>query len=106
VKTLKASIRTTDTIARFDGDHFFILIEHIHSAEILSMIANRIQPASGNRLAEEIRYNIGAVLCDDSYHEIDEILRNVKTAHRLAKTGGQMGYRIFSSDGMKAINNH
>jgi len=103
-ESLKASVRPTDTIARFDRDNFFILVESIHGAEILSMIADRIQPALGNQPAEGIRFNIGAILCDDSYNDIDEILRDVKTAHLLAKTEGQSRYRIFSHDTIKDVN--
>lgn len=104
-KSLKTSVRPTDTIARFDRDNFFILVESIHNAEILSMIVDRIQPALGNHPAEGIRFNIGAILCDDSYTDIDEILRDVNTAHLLAKTEGQTGYRIYSHDTIKDVNN-
>jgi diguanylate cyclase (GGDEF)-like protein len=97
-KSLKAGVRPTDTIARFDRDHFFILVENIHSADILSIIADRIQPALGNNSAGGIPFSIGAILCDDSYDDIDEILRNVRSAHSLAKTEGQTRCRIFSRD--------
>jgi PleD family two-component response regulator len=103
-KLLKASVRPTDTIARFDRDHFFILVENIHSAEFLSMIADRIQTALGNHPAEGIPFSIGAILCDDSYNDIDEILRDVKTAHSLAKKEGQTRCRIFSRDTIKDVN--
>ncbi len=103
-KSLKASVRPTDTIARFNRDNFFILVENIHSAEFLSMIADRIQPALGNHPAEGIPFSIGAILSDDSYNDIDEILMDVKTAHSLAKTEGQTRLRIFSRDTIKDVN--
>jgi PleD family two-component response regulator len=94
--SLKTSVRPTDTISRFEKDHFFILVENIKSAEILSNITDRIHPSEG------VSFSIGAMLCDDGYDDIDEILRDVKTAHSLPTTDGQKHPRIFTRD---SINN-
>ncbi|MGZ9165135.1 MAG: response regulator [Anaerolineales bacterium] len=79
-KLLKASLRLTDTLARFDKDNFYILVENIQGREILSMIVNRFRSSLVKHSMEEIRFNIGAILCDGSYNNIDEILRDVKAA--------------------------
>ncbi len=93
--TLKGSMRPTDTLARFDRDHFYILVENIPGEEILSMIAGRIRAALDSHPAGGIRFGIGAVLCDSGYDDFEHILRDVKTAHRLA-AAETADLRVFS----------
>lgn len=92
---LKASVRPTDTIARFGSGQFFILVENISGADTLGMIAERIRPAMGDHPAGGGAFTIGAVLCDDGARNVDEILRDVKIAHGLAKKEGGRRPRIF-----------
>jgi diguanylate cyclase (GGDEF)-like protein len=102
-KSLKTIVRPTDTIARFKEDHFFILIENVPDRDIPIMIATRIQERLRKHLAEiekrvQILPRIGIILCDNRYNHIDEILRDVKIAHSLAKADGEGGYKIFDRD--------
>ncbi|HEY3311479.1 MAG TPA: response regulator [Anaerolineales bacterium] len=94
--SIKKSVRPTDTIARFGRDQFFILVENIHNMEILTMIADRIRPAISTQPAMAKNFSIGAVLCDESYQRVDEILKNVKLAQTLAKKDGRTHLKIIN----------
>lgn len=91
--SLKSILRPTDTLARFDHDTFYILIENIPDGDISIRIANRIQERLyrnivdiGNKIKIPIR--IGILLCDSGYENIDEILSDAKYAQVLANAQG------------------
>jgi diguanylate cyclase (GGDEF)-like protein len=91
--TLRKILRPTDTIARFDPDTFYILIENIPNGEISVRIANRIQEILyrnisdiGNKIKIPIR--IGILLCDHGYENVDMILADAKYAQVLASAQG------------------
>ena len=92
-EALKNMLRPTDTLARFDQDTFYILIENIPNGDISVMIANRIQerlyrniPDIGNKIQIPIR--IGILLCDSGYENTNEILSDAKYAQVLASAQG------------------
>lgn len=92
-RSLKSMLRPTDTLARFDHDTFYILIENIPNGDISVMIANRIQERLyrtvadiGNKINIPIR--IGILLCDSGYEYVDEILSDAKYAQVLASAQG------------------
>jgi PleD family two-component response regulator len=91
--TLKSILRPTDTLASFDRDTFYILIENIPNGEISIRIANRIQEILyrnivdiGNKIKIPIR--IGILLCDHGYENVDVILSDAKYAQALAIAQG------------------
>lgn len=88
---LKTILRPTDTIARFGGELFMILIEDVANHETPIRIASRVQnrirkylAASENEL--QVRANVGVVLCGEEYASVDEILRDAEEALELAKS--------------------
>ena len=99
---LKSSVRPTDTIALFEQDHFFILIENVPSAEIPKMIAARIELRLKSRPANEheehIKASIGVLLCDDRYENLYDIQRDIKVVYSSAFADGQTGILIFNQD--------
>lgn len=91
--TLRRILRPTDTLARFDPDTFYILIENVPNGEISVRIANRIQEilyrsigGIGNKIKIPIR--IGILLCDSGYENVDVILSDAKYAQVLASAQG------------------
>ena len=102
-QSLKTSLRPTDTLARFESDHFFILIENIPGGEILAMIAGRIQLSLEKHEAAGLRFGIGAVLCDAGHEDVDEILQHVRTARSQAKTDGPSRCRIFDRPTIQSL---
>jgi diguanylate cyclase (GGDEF)-like protein len=105
-ESLRACVRPTDTIARFDGDRFFILIEQAPGLHIPEMIAARIQQrlkdqppdATGSRFNS----SIGVLLCDRRYGNVDEILRDARSAYDRAHTAGPGSCLTFDHDSIRA----
>ncbi len=99
---LKSSVRPTDTIALFEQDHFFILIENVPNAEIPKMIAARIdlrlKSRPANEHEEHIKASIGVLLCDDRYENLYDIQRDIKVVYSSAFAEGQTGILIFNQD--------
>jgi diguanylate cyclase (GGDEF)-like protein len=92
--TLRRILRPTDTIARFDPDTFYMLIENVPGGEIAVQIANRIQeilyrnvPDIGKKIKLPIR--IGILLCDSGYENVDVLLGDAKHAQSLASAQGE-----------------
>lgn len=91
-KTLKTSVGPTDTLARFDQDAFYILIENIADKTIPEMTARRIYERLNENLVElgnKVRFpiKIGILICDNRYTNSDEILADVKNVQALADAG-------------------
>ena len=88
---LKTMLRPTDTIARFTGGVFLILVEDVDNHEMPILIASRVQNKIRKYLAKseselQVRANVGVVLCGEEYHSIDAILRDAEQALELAKS--------------------
>ncbi len=103
---IQSSVRPTDTIARFDTDRFFLLIEQAPGLSIPEMIASRIQqrlrtesPADSNGLFTS---NIGVLLCDGRYNSVDEIVRDALAAYSRARAAGPGSCLTFDHDSIQA----
>jgi diguanylate cyclase (GGDEF)-like protein len=91
--TLRSILRPTDTIARFDSDTFYILIESIPDGETAVRIANRIQEVLSRRVPEietkiRIPIRVGILLCDHGYEKVEMILSDARYAQALAIAQG------------------
>jgi diguanylate cyclase (GGDEF)-like protein len=99
-KRLKESVRADDTVARFGGDEFAILLDNLQD------------PGDVTRVAEEIRRqlmlpvqieghevfsncSIGIALGNNAYPGCEEILRDADTAMYRAKDLGRGRFEIF-----------
>jgi diguanylate cyclase (GGDEF)-like protein len=103
--SLKACVRPTDTIARFEADRFFILIEQAPGLRIPDMIAARIQnridfgPAAV--MAGGAPCNIGILLCDKRYEDAGAILRDGSIACKRAVDAGHGACLTFDHDSVR-----
>jgi diguanylate cyclase (GGDEF)-like protein len=104
--TLRKILRPTDTLARFDPDTFYILIENMPNAEISLRIANRIQEILyrnitdiGNKIKIPIR--IGILICNQGYENTDVILNDAKYAQALAIAQGDEYSKYYYQFSMK-----
>ncbi len=99
---LRGCIKSTDTLARFGGDEFVILLEKIKRPEEVSLIAERIiacvshQPfyLFGNEI--RVRASLGITIFPDDDVRIDELFKNVDLAMYAAKEGGRNGLNFYS----------
>jgi diguanylate cyclase (GGDEF)-like protein len=91
--SLRSLLRPTDTIARFDPDTFYMLLDNVPNGEILVSIANRLQERLHRNIIDidnkiKIPIRIGILLCDREYENIDVILNDAKYAQALAIAQG------------------
>jgi diguanylate cyclase (GGDEF)-like protein len=90
---LKACVRPTDTVARFEGAHFRLLTKQAPGLQIPDMIASRVQKRlrdqpmqTGN--GQFFSCSIGVLLCDARYGDASLILRDAWAASALAEEAG------------------
>ncbi|MEP1074964.1 EAL domain-containing protein [Leptolyngbya sp. PL-A3] len=99
---LKACIRPTDTIARFGGDEFVILLEDIADVNSVIHIAERISreiqhPFYLDNSEVFISTSIGIVLSSEQTQHPDSFLSNADIALYRAKVKGKAAYELFDS---------
>ncbi len=104
---LRACVRPTDTIARFELDNFFILVEQAPGRDIPGMIARRIQQRLDSSPAdpggERFTPSIGVLLCDSRYGSVDEIVSDAQSACARARLAGPGSCLIFDHGSIRSI---
>lgn len=98
---LRECVRDVDTVARFGGDEFGILLEETPTRGTAVRVARRIRA----HLAEPVRIgphevfttaSIGIVLRTDQYTTPEELVRDADTAMYRAKEQGQSRFKVFN----------
>lgn len=109
-KELLSIVRNKDTVARFGGDEFVILIEELDSKKEAYDIAERIvKLLSSPFVIEEqpvhIGTSIGVLFNNKRYENADFMLRDADTAMYHAKENGRGRYEVFDSSMHSEIQN-
>jgi diguanylate cyclase (GGDEF)-like protein len=99
-KRLKSHMRPDDTIARFGGDEFVVLLGNIKEISDATTIAERInsiltEPFHLMHHELYIGITIGIAISNHEYAQPEEILRDADTAMYHAKLRGKSCYLIF-----------
>ncbi len=99
-RRLAASVREADTVARFGGDEFAVLLEDVDGLPDATRVAERIRAAVGAPmlLAGQDMVtvpSIGIVLGTPAAEDPAEVLRNADMAMYRAKASGLVPYEIF-----------
>jgi diguanylate cyclase (GGDEF)-like protein/PAS domain S-box-containing protein len=99
-RRLEKGLRSIDTIARFGGDEFIVLLDDIKDVNGITRVTDWIktQFETPFQLAgQEIHTSasIGAVLCNSDYQDAEEIIRNADIAMYAAKDRGKGREAIF-----------
>ncbi len=102
-KKLTECLRKADTVSRFGGDEFAILLHSVDDAFNANFVAERIledlkKPFLVNGHKIVISASIGIVLKGELYNSPEDILRDADTVMYQAKTLGKARYAIFNRE--------
>lgn len=103
---LKQSVRESDTVSRFGGDEFVVMLENLSedintAKEQAEKIANKIritlsQPYALDELSYQCPASIGIAMFSEHGHTDDALLRNADTAMYQAKKSGGNTIKMFA----------
>ncbi|WP_017719113.1 EAL domain-containing protein [Kamptonema formosum] len=100
---LRSCLREGDTIVRWGGDEFILLLPHLSSAEDAAQIAQRIietlAPAfdiEGHQLY--VTSSIGIALYPPDGKDAETLIKNADTALYRAKEQGRNNYQLYSPE--------
>src|SRR5205814_8434157 len=96
----------TDTVARYGGDEFTIILPDLHQPEDAAQVAEKIlervvEPVLAGATSIEISVSIGIAVYPYDGSDIDTLLRNADDAMYRAKQAGRNNYQL-STEEMKA----
>ena len=99
---LKVCVRASDTVFRFGGDEFVILLEQLNNIHEITYITQRIQQEFEqsfllNEYEVHIGASIGITLSSKQYQKPEELLRDADAAMYRAKSKGKNQYVIFDA---------
>lgn len=102
-KVLKTCMRSSDTVARFGGDEFVVLLNDIQEVQLALKVVHHIQEVlskpfrvGNNRVFTSA--SIGIVLSDGCYQSKEDIMRDADIAMYQAKMLGKANYTIFNAE--------
>ena len=99
-RQLQASLRHSDTVARFGGDEFVILLENLKDINEAICVADRIQkqlriPFKLNDYELFTEVSIGIIFSNIGYEKPEDVLRDADIAMYHAKAKGKGRYEVF-----------
>ncbi len=102
-RRLKDTLRSSDTIARFGGDEFEVLLDNTVDEKSILIVAQKIRDAlhAPFRLDEREIYvtaSVGVVVNLVGYENGEDILRDADIAMYQAKASGKDRYEIFGPE--------
>jgi Amt family ammonium transporter len=101
---LRLCVRPQDTVARFGGDEFALLVDETGAEDQIEHVAMRLHEEVGRviRLPDaeaRVSASIGIALAHDSYADAAAMLRDADRAMYQAKHAGKGGFRLSDGPG-------
>lgn len=102
-RRLKDDLRKVDTIARFGGDEFIILVESFNDMKDITEILHKImksmeKPFSINEHALHLTLSAGVSIFPDDGSSAEILIRNADTAMYRAKDEGRNTYHFYTKE--------
>jgi CheY-like chemotaxis protein len=97
----KSTLRPTDTMAwSSEGGYFLAVFEELPSTEMTAKIAGRIQDGLNAYLENQpvspaLHSNLGILICDAEYKDIDKIMADVDAARSILRNGEYPSPAVF-----------
>ena len=96
---LRSCVRQTDTVARYGGDEFTIILPDLHQPEDAAQVAEKIlervvEPVLIGATSMEISVSIGIAVHPYDGSDMDTLLRNADDAMYRAKQAGRNTYQL------------
>jgi len=100
---LQNVIRDIDTVSRWGGDEFVILLEHIKDTKNIVNIANKILEEFRRKIiiTKEVFFistSIGVAMYPNDGKDINTLLKNADTAMYEAKDDGRNNYQFYAKE--------
>jgi diguanylate cyclase (GGDEF)-like protein/PAS domain S-box-containing protein len=100
---LSACLRESDTLARFGGDEFSVLLPKLNGAEGAQIVANKIlaavkQPFVLQQHEVYVTVSIGIALYPDDGVDADTLIKHADMAMYQTKEQGKNGFNIYSRE--------
>jgi diguanylate cyclase (GGDEF)-like protein/PAS domain S-box-containing protein len=100
-RRFKDVVRESDTVARFGGDEFALLLEYVTEGEVVALAQRLLDDLAGPVVISGrevvLGASIGIVLDSGSGHS-EELVRDADVAMYAAKDAGRGRYEIFSPE--------
>ncbi|MFI4861691.1 MAG: putative bifunctional diguanylate cyclase/phosphodiesterase [Phycisphaerales bacterium JB063] len=98
----RAYLRPRDTVARFGGDEFVVLLRDVTGEAQVHEICDRLlklfaEPHHIDGHAIVSTASIGVVINSDRYETPDDLIRDADAAMYRAKSSGRDGYKMFDA---------
>ncbi len=96
-------LKQSDTISRWGGDEFTLILPHLHSAEDVTRIAQRIlntleAPFKFDQQELYVSASIGIALAPYDGEDAETLLKNADTAMYRAKQAGKNCFQLYASE--------
>ncbi|MDO6567537.1 EAL domain-containing protein [Alteromonas sp. 1_MG-2023] len=110
-KSLKASLRAGDTIARIGGDEFIIIMDNLNEFSDCEHVLSRLLKAASAPLTiagavMQVSASIGVSVYPQDNVDADQLIRHADQAMYVAKQAGKNRYHQFDLEQDNAINSN
>ncbi len=106
---LLSCVRKYDTVARFGGDEFSLLLERLPNSQVVAKMAKKLiailsEPYTIQNQTLYLTASIGISLSPDDSTDASTLIKNADTAMYRAKDTGRNNYQFYSTEmGTRAI---